>query len=315
MAEDPQPGGPVARFDVVRHGYDRVQVNRYFQQLEAKARHASGERDFVGQQVGDLTGQLEAARREIASLTERLDKVSKESGAPNREERDARALEVAKSAATQITARAQAAADTTWAAAEQASADLRDHCQRLLADLDRQHKEIHTAHETIMESARAKAEEMTVAAERRRMEIDAAAERDRIRIDREFSESMNAKREALRKEVESARARSSTEAARRVRDAKEEADRRIAAATAEVDRLTALREQLAGQLRGSHRFLEEASATIKPLDQERDLTFEDTLLYPPPLPYGRTDPAAPVRPTPSPAPHPQPTPSEESRSG
>jgi colicin import membrane protein len=289
MAEDPHPGGPVARFDVVRHGYDRIQVNRYFQQLEAKAKHATGERDFAQQQLAELTGQLESARREIAGLTERLDRLGKEVGAPNREEREARVLEVAKSQATEITARAQAAAETTWAAAEQASTDLRDHCQRLLADLDRQHNEIHTAHETIMASARAQAEEMTTAAERRRREIDAAAERDRIRIDREFSESMNAKREALRKEVEAARARSSTEAARRVRDAKEEADRRIAAATAEVDRLTALRDQLTGQLRGSHQLLEQAGDTLKPLEQEREMTFEDTLLFPPAMPYGQKD--------------------------
>jgi hypothetical protein len=300
MAEDPHPGGPVGRFDVVRHGYDRIQVNRYFQQLEAKARHSASERDFAHQQVSDLNGQLEAARREIAALTERLDKLTKDAGAPNREERDARTLEVAKSQAAQIAASAQAAAETTWAAAEQASTSLRDHCQRMLADLDRQQQEIHTAHEAIMAAARAQAEEMTTAAEKRRREIDAAAESDRIRIDREFSESMNAKRETLRKEVEAARARSSTEAARRVRDAKEEADRRIAAATAEVDRLTALREQLATQLHDSHQLLEEASATIKPLDQERDMSFEDTLLYPPPLPYNQPRP----RPTPTPKPSP-----------
>jgi colicin import membrane protein len=291
MAEDPHPGGPVGRFDVVRHGYDRIQVNRYFQQLEAKARHASGERDFATHQLTELTAQLETARREIATLKERLGKLGKETGPPNPEEHDARVLEVAKSQAAEITERAQAAAETTWSAAEQASAELRDHCQRMLADLDRQHNEIHATHQTFMASARAKAEEMTTAAEQRRREIDAAAEKDRIRIDREFSESMNAKREALRKEVESARARSTTEAARRVRDAKDEAEKRIAAATAEVDRLTALRTQLASQLRGSHQLLEEAADTIKPLDQEQDLSFEDTLLYPPALPYERSTPS------------------------
>lgn len=289
-AEDSHPGGPGAGFTVARHGYDRLQVNRHFQQLEATARHASAERDFAQQQAAELTAQLESARKEITALRERVDKLTKEAIPVGRDESSAaRVLEVAKSQATEITERAKLAAETTWAAAEQSSAALREHSQRLLAELETQAKDIHAEHVTIMESARSKAEELTSAAEKRRREIDAEAERDRIRIDREFSESMNAKREALRKEVEAARATSSTEAARRIRDAKEEAERRIAAATAEVDRLTALREQLAGQLRGSHNLLERAGDTLKPLDQERDMSFEDTLLYPPAMPYERKD--------------------------
>jgi colicin import membrane protein len=287
-AEDSHPGGPVAGFTVARHGYDRLQVNRHFQQLEANARHATAERDQAQQKAAELTMALESARGEIASLRDRLDKVTKEAMVQVQDESSAaRVLAVSKSQATEITERARLAAETTWTAAEQASAALREHSQRQLAEMEAQAKDIHAAHVAIMESARAKVEEMTTAAEKRRREIDAEAERDRIRIDREFSESMNAKREALRKEVEAARAKSSTEAARRIRDAKDEAERRIAAATAEVERLTALREQLAGQLRGSHTLLEQAGDTLKPLDQEREMTFEDTLLFPPAMPYGQ----------------------------
>jgi colicin import membrane protein len=284
-AEDPQQGGPAAGFTVVRHGYDRTEVNRYIQQLEANVRHANAERDFFHQQVAELATNLESARREIASLNERLDALGKESGSQSREERTARALAVAKSQANEITTRAQAAADHTWAAAEQASAALRDRYQSLLAELDRQHQEIHAAHETIMASAREKVEEMTTAAERRRREIDAEAERDRIRIDREFSESMSVRRKALTKELEAQRKATTEESARIIREAQEEADRRLAAATAEVDRLSALRVQLAGQLRDTQQFLDRASATVRPVEQEREMTFEDTLLLPPPLPY------------------------------
>jgi colicin import membrane protein len=289
-AEDSHPGGPVAGFAVARHGYDRLQVNRHFQQLEARARQAGAERDQAQRKVAELAAALESARGEIASLRDRLDKVNQEAVTQIQDESSAaRVREVAVSQATEITERAKLAAETTWAAAEQASAALREHSQRLLAEMETQATDIHAAHVAIMESARAKAEEMTTVAEKRRREIDAEAERDRIRIDREFSESMNAKREALRKEVEAARAKSSTEAARRIREAQEEADRRIAAATAEVDRLTALRTQLVGQLRGSHSLLERAGDALKPLDQEREMTFEDTLLFPPAMPYGQKD--------------------------
>jgi cell division septum initiation protein DivIVA len=277
--EEPPPGGPVAAFSVVRQGYDRTQVNRYFQQLEASSRHTATERDYFQRQAAELAGQLEAARAQIATLSARPEPPTIAEAAPLRDDRAARVVAVAKSQADEIIARAQNAAEHTWAAAEQASVALRERYQQLLADLDRQQAEIHTAHQTIMESARARSEEMTAAAERRRREIDAAAEHDRIRIDREFSESMNSKRTALRKEVEAARAASEAEAARRIHEANEIADRRLAAATAEVDRLTALRDQLAAQLRDTHQLVERVTATLAPAEQEQ--SFEDTLLFPP----------------------------------
>src|SRR5919198_1429024 len=142
--EEPPPGGPVAAFSVVRQGYDRTQVNRYFRQLEA-------------------------ARAQIATLSNRPEPPTvAEAAPPLRDDRAARVLAVAKSQADEIIARAQNAAEQTWAAAEQASVALRERYQQLLADLDRQQAEIHTAHQTIMESARARSEEMTAAAERRR---------------------------------------------------------------------------------------------------------------------------------------------------
>lgn len=280
VADDREP----VSFTVVRHGFDRGQVRQRVAELAAAVEKSSSERDEALEQVAELHGELEIARREIAALTERLDSQGDEESAT-------RLLAVAKSQAAEVTARARVAAEQTWKAAEQASSELRDHYRKLLMDLDKQHADLTQTHNSMMAKAKAQVDRMTTEAERRREAIDKDAEQDRVRIDREFSESMNAKREALRKEVESARARSTTEAARRVRDAKDEAEKRIAAATAEVDRLTALRTQLASQLRGSHQLLEEAADTIKPLDQEQDLSFEDTLLYPPALPYERSTPS------------------------
>lgn len=282
--EDTRPAGPVAGFSVARHGYDRVEVNRAFQQAEARARHLAAERDYLQQQLAEQADALDAARREISALTAKYDKLAAETGAQTREERTARALEVAKSQADEITARAKLAAESAWAGAEQASNALRERYQTLLAELDEHHK-------TIIETARAQAEELTTAAEERRRKIDADAERDRIRIDREFSESMNAKREALRKEIEAARTKSATEAARRLRDATEEAERRIAAATAEVNRLGGVRSELERQLRGTNQLLDQASGILTPVDQEKEETFEDTLLLPPPLPYDKPSPS------------------------
>lgn len=277
-------GGHVAAFSVVRHGYDRTEVYRYVQQLEAGARHTAAERDYFQHQAAGLTGQLDAARAEIAELHRRLDQLAAQSaGSPaQQDDRAARAIAVATSQATEITERARTAAEHTWAGAEQAADTLRERTRELLASLEQQHQELRTEHQRSMESARAKAEELTTVAERRRREIDAAAEADRIRIDREFSQSMNTQREALRKEVETTRAASTEEANRRIREASEVADRRIAAATAEVDRLAALRDQVTAQLRQSQQLVDQVSAAIAPGDAE--LSFEDTLLFPPAIP-------------------------------
>jgi len=269
---------------VVRHGYDRGQVQAHLQRLEADLRQAQAERDHLRRQQQELAAQLDAARAEAAAARPAPTALEPagQSGGDVRDERGARGLALARSQANEITARAQAAAEHTWAAAEQASVALRERYQNLLAELDRQHQEIHTAHEGIMAAARAKAEEMTTAAERRRAAIDAEAERDRVRIDREFSESVNAKREALREEIEARRAAAEAEADKRVREATQEADRRLTSANAELDRLTALRDQLAAQLRDTHQLVERVTATLAPADQE--LNFEDTLLFPAPVP-------------------------------
>jgi colicin import membrane protein len=294
--EEPQAGAPATAFSVVRHGYDRTQVNRHIRQAEAVTRRVTTERDHYQRQVTELSTQLDAARAQIATLTERVDALTADAGAAGRDERTNRVLAIAKSQATEITERARVAAEETWSAAEHAAATLRERYERLLADLDREHKEIQAVAGTTVAA-------MTTEAERRRREIDAAAEADRIRIDREFSESMNAKRNALRREIETARATSTEEATRRVREAteaaetrireadeaaerrireaNETADRRLAAATAEVDRLAALRDQLAAQLRDTHQLVERVTATLAPAEAE--MSFEDTLLLPPPV--------------------------------
>src|SRR2546430_8377374 len=103
--EDPRPGGPVAGFTEARNGYDRVEVNRYFQQLEARTRHLAGERDYLQQQVSEQAAALDAARREIAELTAKLDKLAAETGAQTRDERVARALAGGPAQAPEITQR------------------------------------------------------------------------------------------------------------------------------------------------------------------------------------------------------------------
>lgn len=286
------------RFAVARHGYDRTQVREFVERTEADSLRLAAERDDARAAAADLSGRLEQARREIAALTERLDKIgtaAAAASAPNAQERAARSIEVAKAQATEITTRAQAAADTAWSAAEEASSLLRERYQKLLGDLDRQHDEIHTKHQSIMTDAQAKVEAMTTAAEAQQKQIDEQAERERQRVEQQFQEDMTGKRAELHQEIERARAASTEEARRRVQEATDEADKRVAIATSHVERLTTLREQLSGRLRGTYDLLTQSTALLEPLEAEAELTPDS----PAALTNNKGDTTAPLqRPTP-----------------
>jgi colicin import membrane protein len=253
-----------ADFSVVRHGFDRGQVRSRLAALTEAAARAARERAEAAEQVAELRGELEIARREIAALSERLD-------AQTDEESATRVLAVAKSQAAEVTARAKVAAEQTWAGAEQASTELRNRYRQLLSDLDAQHATLSATHKDMMTSAKAQVAEMTEAADQRREAIEKEAERDRVRIDREFSESMATKREALRREIDTARTTSEQEAAARLAAADEEAKRRVDAVNGQVTRLSKVRDTLSGRLRETKELLDVSVALLEPVEGEQDV--------------------------------------------
>ncbi|MGQ0840806.1 hypothetical protein [Actinokineospora sp.] len=296
--QDRDPEG----FAVVRHGFDRTQVKQYLQRLEHDALRSAAERDEARSQLADVSNQLDQARRENAALTERLDKIgtaAAAANAPNAAERAARALDLAKTQAAEITSRARVAADNTWSAAEQASTALRERYRKLLTDLDRQHAEIHTAHKSIMDEARTKVTDMTTVADQRRKDIDDKAERERQRIEQQFQQEITTKRDELHRDLDAARKATTDECRHRVREATDEADKRIATATSQVERLTALREQLAGRLRGTNDLLAQSANLLAPLEAESELA-PDSVESLRAKPSGTTQPVH--RPAPTPAP-------------
>lgn len=264
VADDRDPVG----FTVVRHGFDRTQVRQRMTDLSETVEKATAERAEAVEQVAELQGELEIARREIAALAERLEAQSDEESAT-------RLLAVAKSQAAEVTARARVTAEQTWTAAEQASSELRDHYRALLATLDEQHAELARSHKSIMASAKAKVEQMTTEAERRREAIDKEAEQDRIRIDREFSESMTTKREALKRELEEARAECDREVADRLAAAAEEAKQRVDSVTDQVQRLTSVRDQLNERLRDTKELLDMSTSLLEPVEGETSAPQEE----------------------------------------
>ncbi|OLF11046.1 hypothetical protein BLA60_13640 [Actinophytocola xinjiangensis] len=261
--DDRDPATADVTFAVVRHGFDRSAVRQHLTGLAARTDQAEADRAEARAQTAELQGELEIARREISALTERLDSLGSPDGADA-----ARTLEIARSQAADVTARAKAAAEDTWSAAEQASAALRERYQTLLGELESQHRELRETHQSIMHSAHTQAEELTTVAQRRRRELDDEAERDRITIDREFTELMAAKRESLERELAQRRAACDNEIAEKLRAADEEAARRVDAVTEQVNRLTGIRNQLSEHLRETRDLVERSASILDPADRD-----------------------------------------------
>ncbi|HEV7646814.1 MAG TPA: hypothetical protein VGP26_01515 [Actinophytocola sp.] len=276
MADDPSV--PDVSFTVARHGYERTQVRAHLRALTEHVQRADADAAEARQQVAELQGELEIARREVGALSERLDAFGRPDA--ETEESSARLLEVAKSQAKEMTTRARAAAEDSWAAAEKASSELRERYRKMLAELDSQHAEIHATHKSIITTTREQADELTTVAERRRRELDAAAERDRVRIDREFSESVTARRASLERELTHRRDSVMSEVDAKLRAADEEAQNRIATVKDQVKRLTEVRTELSERLRGTQELLARSVDLLKPAESEDELTEQDPFPMP-----------------------------------
>lgn len=293
-------------FDVVMRGYRRGQVREYVRAVEDELRLLTADRDANAALAESLTAEVEQLRAQNARLTRQIDVMSRNPVAPDGlPPRLRRMVELAKEEAAEITARAQAAAEHSWAAAEEAAGRLRARYADALAEMDRTRREVEAEHRTMLQQARVDASVMTTEADRRRQELDEQAAQRRERVESDFEMAMSARRsEAMRElasqkvaataeasrlvseasteakrlvaEATSSAARlvadGTSEAARRVREAAEEASRRIGVADAEVARLRDLRGRISEQLRSAREVLAGAGPLMEPVPAEEELT-------------------------------------------
>jgi vacuolar-type H+-ATPase subunit H len=278
-------------FDVVWHGFDRVQVKQYLDDLDAETKLLAADRDAALSQVADLTEQLTASHARAQQLNKQVHGLAElPKNADDLDDRCRRMVQLAQHQAAEITARAQAAASHTWASAEDSAAKLRGSYEKLLGDLDKQRQEIRDQHAALVKQARISVADMTTAATKQRQEQDAQAEGRRVQIEQDFERGMTAKRQALAKEIEQQRAASRAEAERRVREATEEAERRVREATERAERklrettdechrrvadanrkvqdLRTLRGRITQQLHTAHKLMKDATPMLDPIDEE-----------------------------------------------
>lgn len=280
-------------FDVVMRGYRRGQVREYVCSVEDELRLLTADRDANAQLAESLAAEVEQLRAQNARLARQVDEMSRMPVTPDAvPPRLRRMVELAREEAAEIMARAQAAAEHSWATAEEAAGRLRARYADALADMDRTRREMEVEHRTLLKQARVDATMMTTQADRRRTELDEQAARRREQVESDFELAMAKRRaEAMREvaqqkvtaqdEVTRLVREARDEAARLVRDSTEEADQRVstaaedaaqrvAAATQEVGRLRDLRGRIAEQLRGAEEVLAVVGPLLQPATPETD---------------------------------------------
>jgi cell division septum initiation protein DivIVA len=268
-------------FDVVWHGFDRAQVKQYLDDLEAETKLLAADRDAALSQVSDLTEQLTASHARASQLNKKVNGlVELPKNTDDLDDRCRRMVTLAQHQAAEITARAQAAASHTWAAAEDSAAQLRGSYEKLLGELDKQRQEMRNNHGQLVNQARTAVADMTTAATKQRHELDAQAEARRVKIEEDFERSMTSKRQALAKEIEQQRGASRAEAERRVREATERAERKLRETTDEchrrvgdanrrVQELRTLRGRITQQLQSAHKLMKDATPMLDPIEEEK----------------------------------------------
>lgn len=291
-------------FDVALRGYRRGQVRAYVRGVEEELKLLAADRDANAALAESLAAEVEQLRAQNARLARQLDAASRTPVTLDvLPARMRRMVELAKEEAAEITARAQAAAEHSWAIAEEAAGRLRARYADALTEMDRTRREMEVEHRTLMHQAQVDASVMTTEADRRRSELDGQAARRRERVESDFEVAMAQRRaEAMRVVaeqkvaaheeatrlvgdatstattlVEEATAKSARlvrdgtdEAARRVAAATDEATRRVTAAKQEVGRLRELRGRIAAQLTGASEVLMGAGPLLQPVPAEAD---------------------------------------------
>jgi colicin import membrane protein len=260
-ADAPNPLG----FDVVRHGFDRAQVQQHVANLESNLRLLTADRDAARAELAALTRELTALREQMTGATQPV---------TGRAEVHAQLrvmLDVTRAEATQITARAQEAADKTFASVQKASAALRGRYEHLVADLEAQQTQMQAEHAAAMDTLRTQLTEMSTEAETRRRRFGEESDQQHLQIENEFTTAMAARQAALDQEVAARRAESEQKAAKLVAEATADARRRTAEADQKVNQLSTLRQRVSERLRETSQLLTQSSGLLEPLEAEADV--------------------------------------------
>ncbi|MGB3441165.1 MAG: hypothetical protein WBA97_20640 [Actinophytocola sp.] len=261
-------------FDIVMRGYRRGPVRQYVHAVEEELRLLVADRDANAELAQALVAEVELLRARNGKLARQVDEMSRMPVDPAAvPARLRKMVELAKEEAGEITARAQAAAENSWAAAEEAAGRLRARYEKALVEMDRTRRVTEEEHRQLLHQARVDAAVMTTQADRRRAELDELASRRRERVVADFEVAMARRRGEAMREIAMQRIAAQTEADRLVSVATKDADRRVATSRERASRLmreateSAENRTAAAKAEATHR-IREATAEAERLVSE-----------------------------------------------
>lgn len=239
-------------FDLRWRGYSRGQVRTFVHGVESDLRLITADRDAALRCADLLTARLEALRRENRRLRTRLDRICRTPLDLDGVSESLRHLvDLAHEEAAEITARARAAAERSWAEQRRADADHHRRRDALLSRLEDDRRAAEVEHRELITRARGEVAALAREAADRRRELDLRAERLRERVRADFELAMSARRAEALQAVADQDATARRHAARIVQDA----EQRVAVLGEQRDRITA-------ELRAAARLLTEAGARV-----------------------------------------------------
>jgi hypothetical protein len=274
-------------FDIVRRGYDCVQVDYQLEQLRADLQIAVTDRNAGAAQAAELARALEAARWEIDGLCAQIKRLAAPpTTVEGMSERVVRMLRTAQSEAEEIKAKAESAAAATKAEVERQADELRTRYEQMIAEAQRRRTVMEAEHQRTIADAHRRADEILALAKRRAEQLDAESAARRQQAEEDFDITMSTRRRDANRQLAQEEANSKAEAKRRVDEATDvarrlvtEADQtavaRVQEATRRVRALRALRRQLAGQLQSVSSKLDEAMQRVEPDPIEDEVLADD----------------------------------------
>lgn len=260
MSNTTPPPAATARFAVVRKGFDREQVDATLQRLEAEVEVLRADRDAAVDRADRAAAEAAAQRNRTSDLESRVAELGRAPVTTGQmSDRVSTMLSLATAEAESIRDTANAGAAQTRADADEDAWNLRE-AARQAAEADRSSAaaeleavrrravDIRTEHTNVLESARTRAREIILAAERDRDRLDAEAAQARAQIDDDHRIASDARRLEARTAADRRREESETAARATVDDATHEAERIMGLARGHVDELRTARERVLDEL-------------------------------------------------------------------
>jgi hypothetical protein len=289
-------------FEIVRRGYDQVQVDAHLRRLDAEVSILVTDRDAAMDQSAQLTRELDDARvraerlraqvrtlvsppQSVQGMSERMrsmlrlaeDEVAEMLGRADTEV--TRRTHEAEVAAAQTIAAATADADAVRAAARADAARVAEELAQARSDFAAERKAGEEQLLADRDAENRRVAEQSLRARQEHERVLAEAQARRAEVDEDFTLAMDQRRsEALaafatqqleaRREIEARREAAAAKAREEVAGAEAQARRLVADAERRVREITALRARVAEQLGGTRAVLDRSLGALAPLPEE-----------------------------------------------